>query len=113
MTQREKLIELLRQKPFGYSELSAGKLADHLLANGVIVPKVSLGDVVWYDVFNDVVSAVVYDMQIKAVGRGFLITNAYAKGASGKLSFDEGAVGKCVFLTREEAEAALKERERG
>ena len=37
MTDREKLIEILRTKPFNMSEVSGGRLADHLIANGVTV----------------------------------------------------------------------------
>lgn len=37
MTDREKLVEVLRKKPFSHSEISAGRLADHLIANGVVI----------------------------------------------------------------------------
>jgi hypothetical protein len=32
---KEKLVDILRLKPYNMSEVSAGRLADHLIANGV------------------------------------------------------------------------------
>ena len=34
---KEKLVDILRLKPYNMSEVSAGRLADHLIANGVTI----------------------------------------------------------------------------
>ena len=68
-------------------------LADYLLANGVIVLPCKVGDTVYQidaeRVFKSKIKAFVYDTE--------------------NFAFDERAIGKSVFLTREEAEKALKE----
>ena len=70
-------------------------LADYLLANGIIVLPCKVGDTVYQidaeRVFESKVKAIVYDTE--------------------NIAFDERAIGKTVFLTREEAEKALKERD--
>lgn len=54
MTERERLIELLCSAPFGsktfeqqYYKSTITKIADYLLANGVIVPPCKIGDTVY------------------------------------------------------------------
>ena len=70
-------------------------LADYLLEHGVIVLPCKVGDMVYQidaeRVFKSKIKAFVYD--------------------TGIFTFDERAIGKTIFLTREEAEKALKERE--
>jgi hypothetical protein len=94
MTQKERLVELIKD------EIDCDKagiipewLADYLLANGVIVPPCKVGDTVYQidgvRVYESTIKNVIYD------------TNGVA--------FDEDAIGKTVFLTREEAEKALAE----
>ena len=36
---KEKLVDILRLKPYNMGEVSAGRLADHLIANGVTIQK--------------------------------------------------------------------------
>ena len=92
-------------------------LADYLLESGVIVPPVKISDTVytncsmqgWYLRSKDrpYKAKVVY-MGIN--GTKNYMNVVYEKGEY-MLSFDFDKIGKTVFLTREEAEKALKERD--
>lgn len=106
MEMRDRLIELLIDSVrYTYEDQ-----ADHLLANGVIVPPCKVGDVV-YDIctiFDEstlkpktVIKPRIIDFASKV---GFIIES---KG----LVIGEKEFGKTVFLTKEEAEKAVKERE--
>lgn len=79
-----------------YTEDDVANLADYLLENGVIAPQVTVGQTVWFAMFNGVVDDYVNQF-LMDIG-----TYLY--------SFDE--IGKTVFLTREAAEEALKAREK-
>ena len=84
-------------------------IADHLLAEGVIVPPIGLGRTCF-----DVRAKCVDECRVSSVTQkadGSLkvrITNLRYRAAY-EITPDE--IGKTVFLTREEAEAALAERE--
>ena len=101
-------------------------IADHLLANGVIVPPCKVGDTVYvrwainkaceYGIYpvkvyalrwdtkkNNFRVCVEGDFQISAYGGTY--TQYY------RAAFTWDNVGKSIFLTKEEAERALKERE--
>ncbi len=111
---RDRLIELISQVQ--YMGGLEGKLADHLLAAGVIVPPCKVGDVVFgvvpkYDAEKGRVKYEVSDIEIKG------LTYRLPDGVWTALLLvvDEkyeqcGTFGKTVFLTREEAERALAER---
>ena len=51
---RDRLIELIKQVPYGvsvgakFTQQFSEKMADNLLANGVIVPPCKVGDTVYY-----------------------------------------------------------------
>ena len=123
MTERERLVELFKEanekvgeyirqndhmdyipKP---EELWAVK-ADHLLANGVIVPPCKVGDTVYriskrygeWCVLPRMVSSMTYSLDHLYRVVWCIHTTA------------DDYLGKTVFLTREEAEAALEERTR-
>lgn len=97
MTDRERLIGLMIEAKRTDPETGSftEHLADYLLANGVIVLPCKVGDTVYQidaeRVFESQVEAIIY--------------------ATDSIAFDERVIGKTVFLTREEAERALKERE--
>lgn len=103
MTGRERLTALLMAGAGVFisknGALNCTKLADYLLEHGVIVPPCKVGDMVYRVttlqkeelIFENIIKRVIYD--------------------AGDCAFDERAIGKTVFLTREEAEQALKERE--
>ena len=137
MTERERLIELLMQGDIAAAKQGvfnccmcrreAETIADYLLENGVTVLPVKVGDIVYID---NAPHNVAYIM-IEEDGISYCAKHdcdernclecPYAKEISfGEVIMCEGNeyheftasdIGKTVFLTREEAENALKERE--
>lgn len=118
---KDRLIELIKQ---GY--LKAGMvstyeeaIADHLLANGVIVPPVKLGQKVWFLYVNldEIIEATVVNIEYNHfTSPKEWITIEYLSPVIGKHNYTSRVdlmLGKTVFLTREEAEAALAERSEG
>ena len=106
---RDRLIELLDATVYENIEPDDGfvgfdvrcdKIADHLLANGVIVPPCKVGDTVYCldTIGNPINNYVVQNVGITATQGGWGIER----------SFDD--FGKTVFLTKKEAKKALKER---
>ncbi len=101
MNDRERLIELLElEKAFSRyltDDERRGKLADYLLENGVIVLPCKVGDTVYELKYYHCCTNPeldFYDIDVKTFGLDML-----------------NKIGKTVFLTHEEAEQALKERE--
>lgn len=96
-------------------------LADDLLANGVIVPPVSVGQTVYSfcDVFGVMLPYVIQDFKIGFMGKDrpncwYWEATSHATETDellDEIDFDIDDIGKTVFLTKEEAERALKERE--
>ena len=125
---RDSLIELLNKVqecgmdrprdeeryPTLYPSIEA--VADHLLANGVIVPPVQLKQTVW--VYNQMTGKI-YPNTV--VGINIKGTSPHKKAIKleyinkfGEIScrkFTWAQIGKQVFLTEKEAEKALAERE--
>ena len=104
---REKLIEILR-KPIFPHELAdpTEAVADYLLDNGVIVLPCKVGDTVWCVTNqNTIIEDCVKDFDIWSVRNGIKVRLTLETFNS----YVVGEFGKTVFLTREEAEAALKE----
>lgn len=125
---KDRLIELLKQVNFDFSEECVACLedgykatpmleeffADHLIAEGVIVPPCKVGDKVYKITRNKVKECEVVFVGISADERcsHFNFVENYADGTfkqSYSMVFE--VIGKTVFLTKEEAEAKLKERE--
>ena len=138
MTERERLVELLMQGDIAAAKQGvfnccmcrreAETIADYLLENGVIVPPVKMGDIVYIDnaphnvvhitIEEDGISyCAKYDCDeyecckecpfAKEISFGEVIMcegNEYHE-------FTASDIGKTVFLTREEAEKALEESE--
>ena len=94
------------------------RLADHLLADGVIVPPVKVGQTVYVNGFGVAEPHCVVSVQANIGISGFVRwrIEAWLKGeflVSRDSGFDfwlEDEFGKTVFLTKEEAERALAER---
>lgn len=106
---RDRLIEVLLQKP---TKCTFEQLADFLLANGVILPPCKVGDTVWYELFGEINCATVYFCRGDVYRHGFVLTDANARDVNGmEMCFDGKCIGKTVFLTRKEAEKALREKE--
>ena len=103
MSERERLVELLKQnchcKDEDCSNCKSNGICfthretDYLLENGVIVPPVKVGDTVY---------------QRDSAGRIYEITVTKVIYDTNGIAFDESAIGKTVFLTKEQAEKALK-----
>ncbi len=130
MTDRDRLIELLKQattlhldylesidqKGLTDTEGRAKFTADHLLANGVIVPPCKVGETVYYlnTMYHMALSKnTVYEAKVVRIVTTYLGTCLVIHIRS-----DDGGCceipdirdwGKTVFLTKEEAERALKE----
>ena len=116
MTERERLIELLNKscEERGWLMNGAGTIADYLLANGVIVPPCKVGDTM-YEICERrrsgkwqkaIVERVVHGIEI---GIDKILTARCGTTTYVYLS----RLGETVFLTREEAEKALKGGEQG
>lgn len=110
MTDREKLIELqlradLEDEVSENTTEHRGYTADLMLANGIIVLPCKAGDVLYvptaywdgriYDL--EISNIIIYEDKIE------LVTNC-----GSRCTVDD--IGKTAFLTREEAETALRER---
>ena len=112
---RDKLAKLLEDSPY-LSTLYNEKeeylnAADHLLANGIILPPVKLGSrqKIYIPVGG---TTVVYETKVYGVGideDGDMVINPkeYPEEVIQISCFN---IGKTVFLTKEEAEKALEER---
>ena len=106
MTEREKLIELIKHIVIPYF---AEQIADYLLENGIIVPPAYIGQTAYY-LFrgfntNEIIEGKVSMIQQKA-DKSWKIRLSYR----GRLSdFTVEDFGKNVFFTYEAAEKALKE----
>ena len=120
MTERERLIELLKsdscESPMlcdpncKYANLKScyeERTADYLIENGVIVPLINETDTVYVVLLNkvlkfDIISVNLFQNRLLYKGQ---------HGLNLLHIFRPSDIGKTVFLTREEAEKALKERE--
>ena len=111
MDKREGLIEILKKQISGDVE----KLADYLLANGVIVPPCKVGETVYYVSKNpmslSVATNTIYEAHVSRI-----VTSAYGTTLVIQIHNSYGCTeipdvnewGETVFPTREEAEQALK-----
>lgn len=80
------------------------QIADYLLANGVIVPPVSVGQTVWFVRNEKIIETKVEKIALKSKGLHLKL------GCNAMYETSCNSIGKTVFLTREEAEKALMER---
>ena len=124
MTERERLYELIvdadneffRETPYGTPQERIEKTVEHLLANGVLLPPVRVGDTVYYIVGgyhkspdNCKVSEPCKVVEISyKIGAKYRQLAGFITNKGTRYSFD--GIGKTVFFTREEAEAELEKR---
>ena len=122
MTERERLIELLMQGELeaekqgvfncSRSEWKAEIIADYLLASGVRVPPVKAGDKI-YEICErrkgDKWVKIISERVVHGVEIG--ISGSMIARCGTTISVFLSDIGKTVFLTREEAENVLKERD--
>lgn len=113
---RDRLIELRRKAWVEWQRSTTAVdfeeyCADYLIANGVVVPPVKVGEVV-YEIQPIRKRVQTYEITtIKYNGHYWWFTWILKdrKGIYGNVEgFSSHQIGKTVFLTREEAEAALK-----
>jgi hypothetical protein len=109
MSDRDRLIELIQNAVNGCARHWAEIIADYLLANGVVVSPLKLGDKI-YKIFDiesihrKIVKIEVSDIEINY--RQFTGKKKYFYNYN---AFTNDDFGKTVFLTKEEAEEKLKE----
>ena len=125
MNDRDRLIELIvnadthdsyecrlcTKKDVSCIRCDAEKFADHLLANGVIVSTVKVGQTV-YVPSGDEETDWIDEYKVKyfyCSSKG--INRYYIECGTVGNNFRPKDIGKTVFLTKEDAERALKERE--
>ena len=119
MTERERLIRLLEQA----KEKATGTIgsmnngfgawyADYLLANGVSVPPCKVGQKVWCisNYPDDYTEPMEYQITILSMSENYYSFAMETKDGVYDHYCSKDKVGKWVFFTREEAEAALAER---
>ena len=119
-SQRDRLVELLEVSVYGNIEIYDGfigpevnceNVADHLLANGVIVPPVEVGQTVWHLIQQ-------YNGTFRIdEGKISMLTQKADKSwrlritvNSSVWGFTPNEIGTRYFLTKEEAEAELRKR---
>ena len=101
---RERMIELIQDAVGGCARHLAEIIADHLLANGVIVPPCKVGDTVYYitGIHGRIVGeATVEEIYFSESDFSFLVSTKYTSFVLQQYE---------VRFTREEAEKALKEK---
>lgn len=107
---RDRLVELINNYPCMstaedcFIESISSDFADYLRANGVVVLPCKVGDVVYQ---TDGVN--IYENEVCEISLSKRAVIYYTENA---VAFDETALGKSIFLTKEEAERALKGGER-
>ena len=82
--------------------LNCSKLADYLIEHGVIVLPCKVGDTIYQIDGVRIYASTIYEITY---------TENKVIFVTGNVVFDERAINNSIFLTREEAEKALKERE--
>ena len=118
MSERERLIELMTKaenSELSLLEFEKKILADYLLAHGVIVPPVKVGQTVYYiyDGFIEPCTVkVIFLAEFKdedgndSYSAEIFFDREDCPYVSAEIYFTE--IGKTVFLTKEDAEKALK-----
>lgn len=115
---RERLIELIGKEQehgvTGYANfptISNKELADHLIANGVILPPCKVGQTVYLiPTYGGKPYCGIVQDKVQMIG--ITSRGVHIKARSHHDHNKMYMLGKTVFLTREDAEKALKEREK-
>lgn len=112
MNERERLVGLLNKscEARGWLMNGSGTIADYLLENGVIVLPVKVGQTVYTVSKRDgIVAKMVVEISWKRdwagtdIGWGLILS-----GKRSNNRYNVSSIGKTIFLTKEEAEKALK-----
>lgn len=104
MTDRERLIGLMieAKRTDPETESFTDYLADYLIEHGVIVLPCKVGDTIYQIDGVRIYASTIYEITY---------TENKVIFVTGNVVFDVRAINNSIFLTREEAEKALKERE--
>ncbi len=121
---RDRLIEILKKFctdgckishqcgycDFGDLTVCPSAVAEHILANGVIVPPCNVGDIVYMVTPGGRIHEKEVLGSASVVGTNLRdeIWMKHSFTCESALVFNEDDIGKTVFLTREEAEQAMK-----
>lgn len=108
---RERLIELIEEVVTIHGSVYSENIADYLIANGVIVPPCKVGQVVYRIYWDFLIDKCKVSALTQKSDESFKIRVTSGINRS-VFEVTPDRLGKTVFLTREEAEKALKERER-
>lgn len=118
MQTKEKLTEIIKSTIVNAHGTKLGdvfhpefveNIVNNLIEGGAIVPPCKVGDTIWFELYGEVENAVIYSCDISLNSRGFWISDVRAKNTHGMEAYFNGkSIGKTIFLTREEAERALK-----
>ena len=112
---RDRLSKLIQSAVNGCAKYWADVIADHLLAEGVIVPPCKVGTKLYF-LYNSPyadkpdLTIKIYettDWYFEVDKTGIVINTSYIHSLHKKYDY---YLGKTVFLTREEAEEAIAER---
>ena len=115
--QRERLVELIQASVNGCARNWAETIADYLLANGVVVPPCKAGDTVWAIYDKKIYEAIAEQVTVVSHISGNKIIKIKAEFDIEDWFYNDGRKTKYgiygyyqedVFLTKEEAEQALK-----
>ena len=114
MTDRERLVEILKTEIHPRVGADpADVVADFLLDNGVIVPPCNVGDVVfWITTDNKIRRNKVFSIKAESEDDHYTYF-VKCKIFNQVRMFYTFVIGRDCFITKEEAEKALKERENG
>lgn len=124
MTERERLYELIleaenkffRETPCGTDSSRIEKTVEHLLANGVLLPPCKVGQTVYFMLYDEICEAKVIFIEINFFTNPQIwISLEYYSPMFGTYEYKSRVdlmLGKTVFLTREQAEDAIRRKER-
>lgn len=124
MTDKQRITEILKaytkKHNISASTVILEEYAEELVANGVIVPPVSVGQTVYSfcDVFGGFLPYVIQDFKVGFMGKDrpnywYWEATSHALETDellDEIDFDIEEIGKTVFLTKEEAERELEKR---
>lgn len=108
MSERERLVELIGNISIGgipfrarFYKSAIEKIADQLLESGAIVPTVKVGQTVYHLGYS-------FKVEEIEILQNEIFYRCGNTGTDDYMAFCESDIGKTVFLTKEEAEKALK-----
>lgn len=113
---KERLIELIKSSSQYVCEDAylVERIADHLLANGVIVLPCAVGDTVYFICFDEICEATVVRIELNYYTnpKEWIVIEYYSKaiGIHEHKSRVDLMFGRNTFLTKEEAEKELERR---